>query len=329
MEIRNEELDISIVIPVFNEEEVLPTLLAELYRVCGSLKKRFEFIFVDDGSYDGTPEVLRTYADRDPRVKVLVFSRNFGHQAALSAGINVAEGEMVVTMDSDLQHPPTLVPEFIAAAEAGADIVIGQRILNAKNSYLREIARKLFYRFLSFATNLEFKNASDFVLYKKQVIRVIRRMPEKERFFRGIVQWIGFKKKYIPYAVEARRFGHSKYSMRRLLYFIASGVTSFSAFPLRIALWIGALIFLFSIGFSGYTVWDHYVNPDPLNTGNSTIIILVLFLGGVQMLVLGITGEYLYRMFNEIKGRPLYIVAEMRNMDQVRMDAASQDINAM
>lgn len=313
----SKNIDLSIVLPVFNEEEVLPFTIRELYSVCNSLNKSYEIIFVDDSSKDRTPEILGRFASQDPRIKVLHFSRNFGHQAALSAGIDVAEGELVVTMDSDLQHPPSVVPEFIKEAEKGFDIVIGERISNQQNSFIRESIGKTYYKFLSSITDLKFKNISDFALYKKPVIEVIKRLPEKERFLRGLVQWVGFNKKYVPYAVEARKYGESHYSFKRLfLSFFINGITSFSAFPLRLAFWAGIIVFMASISFSGYVVWDHYFNPDPFNKGNATIVLLILFIGSFQMIVLGIMGEYFYKMFNEVKSRPTYIVSQTKNIEK-------------
>ena len=321
---------LSLVLPVFNEEENLPVLMGELYSVCNSLNRNFEIIFVDDCSKDRTPEILRQIANKDSKVKVLRFSRNFGHQAALSAGLDLAEGELVVTMDSDLQHPPRLIPEFIKYAENGSDIVIGERITNKQNSLVRENVGKIFYKFLSYITDLEFKNVSDFTLYKRPVLKVIKRLPEKERFLRGMAQWVGFKKEYLPYTAEARRHGQSKYSLRRLLFgFVVNGITSFSAFPLRLAFWVGLIVFVFSIAFSGYVVWDHYANPNPLNKGNSTIVVLILFLGSLQMIVLGILGEYFYKMFNEVKGRPLYIVSDTCNIDKEKLETSPYGIHTL
>lgn len=310
---------LSVVIPIFNEEEVLPSLMRELYRVCNSLNKNYEIVFVDDGSRDATPEILGRFAGQDPQIKVLRFSRNFGHQAAFSAGLDVAEGELVVTMDGDLQHPPRLIPEFIKFAEAGSDIVIGERLANKQNSFLREAAGKAFYKFMTAATSLEFKNVSDFALYKRSVVDVLKRLPEKERFLRGMVQWVGFRKKYVPYIVEERKHGQPKYTAKKLFGLIMSGVTSFSALPLRLSFWLGLIVFVVSLGVGLYVVVDHYVNPNPLAAGYATISLIVLFLGSIQLIMLGVTGEYMYKMFNEIKGRPLYIVAETKNVDKEKL----------
>lgn len=320
------EPHLSIVIPVFNEEEVVPVLMRELYSVCNSLGRDYEIIFIDDGSRDRTSEILGQFANQDPRIKVLRFSRNFGHQAAFSAGLDIAYGDVVITMDGDLQHPPRLIPELIKFAEAGADIVIGERLFNKQNSLVREFIGRMFYKFMSVATSLEFRNVSDFALYKKQVVEVLRHLPEKERFLRGIVQWVGFRKKYVPYVVDERKYGRSKYTIGKLSSLIISGITSFSAFPLRLALWIGLITFILGLFFSGYVVWDHYMNPNPLIAGWATLVILVLTMGSIQLIVLGVAGEYLYKMFNEIKGRPLYIVAETKNIDKEKIKKTSYGI---
>ena len=227
---------------------------------------------------------------------------------------------MVITMDGDLQHPPRLIPEFIKLAESGADIVIGERLENKQNSFVREITGKTFYKFMSIATNLEFKNVSDFALYKRSVADILKRLPERERFLRGMVQWVGFNKKYIPYAVEARKHGSPKYTAKKLFGLIMSGLTSFSAFPLRLAFWAGLMIFIFSIVFSAYVFVDHYINPNPLIAGWATVVILVLAIGSIQLMVMGVVGEYLYKMFNEVKGRPLYIVSKTHNIDKEKIE---------
>lgn len=305
---------LSIVLPIFNEEESLPELIRELYSVCNSLNKEYEIIFVDDCSRDRTPELLNQYANKDPRIKVIHFSRNFRHQAAISAGLDASSGEMVVTMDSDLQHPPQLISEFIKQAEDGYDIVIGERMANKQNSFLREVVGKAIYKFLSISTGLEFKNSGDFILYKKRVVEVIKNLPEREKFFRGLVQWIGFKKKYVSYSVRARKHGKPT-SVKGLARFVLNGITSFSAFPLRISFWLGVIMLLFSIGYGLEVIIERFLYPHSLIEGLTPLIILVLALGSIQLMVIGIIGEYLYKMFNEIKGRPVYIIAEKKNLD--------------
>jgi polyisoprenyl-phosphate glycosyltransferase len=309
-------IDISIVVPLLNEEEVFPHLIKELTNVLSSLGREYEIMLVDDGSTDRTYELMVDASNKDPRIKLVRFSRNFGHQAAFSAGIDFAEGNMVMTMDGDLQHPPTLIPEFIKGAEEGNDMVIGQRTLNMQNSRSREATGKFAYKLLSFMTGLDFKNISDFNLYNRRVVDVLKKLPERERFMRGMIQWVGFNKKYLPYVVEDRYAGTAKYGFMKLFNLGLSGITSFSAFPLRVSFWAGLLIFVSSILFGIYVIIDHFVGTGSLLPGFATIVILVLFLGSVQLMVLGIVGEYLFKMFNEIKGRPFYIVSNTLNIDR-------------
>ncbi|MEK7067893.1 MAG: glycosyltransferase family 2 protein [Patescibacteria group bacterium] len=318
---------LSIVIPLFNEEEVLPKLLQELSAVCNSLGQSYEIILVDDGSNDRTQFLLKEAAVQNNHLKVLRFSRNFGHQAAFNAGIDFSQGEVVITMDGDLQHPPSLIPEFIKYARAGSDIVIGERTANRQNSWLREIIGKIIYKILSAMSGLQFKNSSDFALYNRQVVSVLKQLPEKERFLRGIVQWVGFKKYYVPYAVQARQAGRAKYNLKRLTSLVLSGATSFSAAPLRLAFWAGLLVLVASIGFSVYVIWDHYTRPNPLIAGWATLVILFLFLGSIQLIVLGVIGEYLYKIFYEVKGRPLYIISETINVDREQVEHSPYGIS--
>ena len=321
-------VDLSIVIPLFNEEEVIPLLIQELNKVCQNLSKSYEVILVDDGSTDNTFELVKKVADRESKFKVIKLSRNFGHQAAFNVGIDFAQGDMVLTMDGDLQHPPYLIPKFIKYAEDGYDIVIGERLDNKQNSKFREFLGKTFYKSMSAITNLEFRNVSDFALYKRPVVNVLKKLPERERYLRGMIQWIGFKKKYVPYVVESRRAGKPKYNIKKLTKLVLSGITSFSAFPLRISFWIGILVFLISVGLGVFVVLDHYLAPNPLAAGYATIAMIVLFLGSIQLMVLGIVGEYMYKMFNEVKGRPLYIVSKTCNIRGEEIKETPYGINS-
>lgn len=283
----SKNIDLSVVIPLFNEEEVVPFLLEEITKVANATSKSYEVILVDDGSTDNTFELVKKAADQDPKLKVIKLSRNFGHQAAFNVGIDFAQGDMVLTMDGDLQHPPSLIPTFIKHAEDGHDIVIGERLENKQNSKLREAGGKVFYKLMSAITNLEFRNVSDFALYKRNVVNALKKLPERERYLRGMIQWVGFKKKYVPYVVESRRAGKPKYNINKLAKLVLSGVTSFSAFPLRLAFWAGLLVLFVSIVFSGYVIIDHYINPNPVIAGWATLVILILFLGSVQLMEIG------------------------------------------
>lgn len=310
---------ISIVVPLLNEEAVFPLFLKEMRGIMNGSGLSYELIFVDDGSTDSTLNLIKAEAIKDKRVKAISFSRNFGHQAAFNAGIDLAEGDVVVTMDGDLQHPPKLILDFVKYSREGFDIVIGERLDNKQNSKLREYVGRTIYRIMSAITGLEFKNASDFALYNRGAVSALKSLPERERFLRGMVQWIGFKKKYVPYVVDLRKAGYAKYTFKKLAGLITSGITSFSAVPLRLAFWLGLLMLVVSVCFSSYVVWDHYTNPNPFIAGWATLVILIMFIGSMQLIVLGVVGEYLYKMFNEIKGRPLYIVRDMLNINRDRI----------
>lgn len=322
-------VDFSIVTPLYNEEESVPALLAELARVCGATGKSYEIILVDDGSRDRTFELIEEAARHDKHLKIVRLSRNFGHQAAFNAGLDVASGEAVITMDGDLQHPPRLIPTFLAHAANGYDIIVGERVGNLQNSRVRELIGKSSYKMLAAVTDLDLRpNISDFALYHRRVVNALKQMPERDRFLRGLVQWVGFRKIHVPYVADERRFGKPKYTWRRLARLGMSGLTSFSAFPLRLALWLGIIIFLASAIFGGYVVYDHFVHPNPLIPGWATVVTLLLFLGSLQLLVIGIMGEYLYRMFNELKGRPMFIVSETRNIDPSTLEKTPYSIHA-
>ena len=329
MEHMSKNIDLSIVIPLFNEQEVIPFLIEELNKVGVTLSKNYEVILVDDGSTDNTFELIKKVSEQDSKFKVIKFSRNFGHQAAFNVGIDFAQGNMVLTMDGDLQHPPSLIPTFIKQAEDGHDIVIGERLSNKQNSKFREVLGKTFYKLMSSITNLEFKNVSDFALYKRNVVNALKKLPERERYLRGMIQWVGFKKKYVPYVVESRKAGTPKYNIKRLTRLVLSGVTSFSAFPLRLSFWIGIFVFLISVGLGVFVILDHYFNPNPLAAGYATISLIILFLGSIQLIILGIVGEYMYKMFNEIKGRPLYIVSEVCNIEEGNIKETPYGIHAL
>ena len=329
MEHMSKNIDLSIVIPLFNEQEVVPFLIEELNKVGVTLSNNYEVILVDDGSTDNTFELIKKVSEQDSKFKVIKFSRNFGHQAAFNVGIDFAQGNMVLTMDGDLQHPPSLIPTFIKQAEDGHDIVIGERLSNKQNSKFREVLGKTFYKLMSSITNLEFKNVSDFALYKRNVVNTLKKLPERERYLRGMIQWVGFKKKYVPYVVESRKAGTPKYNIKRLTRLVLSGVTSFSAFPLRLSFWIGIFVFLISVGLGVFVILDHYFNPNPLAAGYATISLIILFLGSIQLIILGIVGEYMYKMFNEIKGRPLYIVSEVCNIEEGNIKETPYGIHAL
>ncbi len=299
---------ISVVVPLLNEAECLPKVHEELRRVCDPLPYRFEFIFVDDGSTDGSAEVLDGLRRGDPRVRSLVLSRNFGHQAALSAGLAHARGDGVITMDCDMQHPPALIPELIDRWRAGDDVVNTIRKESVEAGLLKRLASAGFYRFFNWATRVPLEAGSaDFRLMGRPVVDVLNALPERQRFLRGLVPWLGFRQGRFEYEAPRRFAGRPKYSFSRSLRLAADGLTSFSFYPLRLSALMGCAIIGLSFLYGIYALAMHLI-AQTTQPGWTSLIVCVLFLGGCQIAILGVLGEYIGRILEQVKERPLYIV---------------------
>jgi dolichol-phosphate mannosyltransferase len=308
-------LIVSVVVPVFNEGDGLPTFFD---RTSAALKALpdidYEIVFVDDGSVDRSAAIIKDFAARDSRVRFVKLSRNFGHQIAISAGIDHARGDCVVTIDADLQDPPEVIQELVAKWRDGFDIVYAVRRTRAGERALKLVTASAFYRLLNRMTNVEIPvDTGDFRLVSRRVADLIRGMREKDRFLRGLVSWLGFRHASVHYDRDRRFAGETKFPYKKMLRFAFDGITSFSTAPLKLATWLGysasflAFFYLASVliqKFLGHTV-----------QGWSSIMVAVLFLGGVQLICVGILGEYLGRVFNEIKPRPLYVVDEVVGND--------------
>ena len=298
--------ELGIVIPCYNEEEVLPELLDELDTLDKALPLPVFFLFVDDGSTDATLAILTEVCSRDPRFACLSFSRNFGHQDAVSAGLQHVRGDLVAILDADLQDPPSVLEAFVDKWRDGYDVVYGIRT-NRKETLPLRLAYRLFYRLLKKIANIEVPlDAGDFALMDRRVVDVINRMPEHNRFIRGLRGWVGFRQTGVPYERQARRSGTSKYSVRKLTKLAFDGLMSFSAVPLRLASWLGAMAAFLGFCYLGYALicWIIGITLPP---GWTSTIVIILFLGGVQLMVLGILGDYIGRIFDEVKNRPHYI----------------------
>jgi glycosyltransferase involved in cell wall biosynthesis len=299
---------IDIVVPVFNEEACLVELHARIAAAIAPLPYRFRMLFIDDGSSDRSAELCEELRASDPRVGLLRFSRNFGHQAALTAGLDVADADAVITLDADLQHPPERIPDFIAAWEKGAQIVSGVRAKGAVSLY-RRLSSAIFYRVINAISNFEITPGSpDFRLFDARVVQSIRRLREQSRFLRGIYAWVGFRQVEVVYQEAARAAGESHYSTSDMFLFALRAVLSFSRLPLRVATYFGLsvslLAFLYGVYAIVVNVIFHRVIP-----GWTSLAVLVSLLSGVQLLTLGVLGEYLGQVLEETKGRPLYLVA--------------------
>ena len=301
--------ELSVLIPVFNEAENLAPLLERLRPVLENCVASFEIIFIDDGSRDDTLERLRASNAADPRITAISFSRNFGKEIAIAAGLDAAQGGACVIMDADLQHPPEAIPQFVALWREGYKNVYGQRRDRASESPLRQALARRFYSFFhSFGEIRLPEGAGDFRLLDAQAVEALRRMGERARFSKGLFAWIGFKSIGVPFSVEARASGVTKFSYRKLTRFALDGLMSFSTLPLRIWTVIGLLVsatsFLTALVFVTRTLAYGIDVP-----GFATLIVSILFFSGVQLMSLGILGEYIGRIFAEVKRRPLYLVA--------------------
>lgn len=300
---------LSILAPVYNEEAVLPELYRRVAAIMDSIGETWELILVNDGSRDRSAEVIAGLHRQDPRVKGLSFSRNFGFQIAVTAGLDHAQGDAVILTDADLQDPPELYPEMIAKWREGYDVVYGVRASRVGETWFKEFTAKIFYRLIYRITDVDIPlDTGDFRLMDRRVVNAIRRMPERNRFLRGMVPWVGYRQTGVPYQRQARFAGESKFSsVRQMLPFAIDAITSFSYFPLQMATYFGFLIAAISAVAIVVVIILRLLGPHPL-TGQATTLVVVLFLGGVQMISLGIIGEYLGRIYDEVKGRPMYLV---------------------
>ena len=303
------DLKISIIVPVFNEEINLIPLLQRLMKVLDCCSSR-EILFVDDGSTDGTLDILRTIARQYPFTRYLSFSRNFGHQSALRAGLMQANGDCVISLDADLQHPPEMIPEMILRWQEGYEIVVATRSGAEALPFLKKVSSRLYYRILNSLSDIHFdEGAADFRLLDRKVVLVLRQLSEQNLFLRGIVNWVGFRKYTITYEQENRARGASKYSIHKMVQLGMQGITAFSVRPLRLATFTGLIIAGLAVAYAIYAL-IMYVFTSRAVAGWTSLIVSILFLGGIQMFFLGIIGEYLGRLFIDSKRRPDYIIRE-------------------
>lgn len=307
----SEPFSLSVVVPLYNEEENLPELLSRLSAVLDDLEGGpHEILFVDDGSSDGTPELLEGAAARDPRVRALVLSRNFGHQTALTAGLDHAVGDAVVIMDGDLQDAPETIPRFVDRHREGYDVVYARRERRKEPWWLR-LSYFLFYRLLSAMSRVTLPlDAGDFSLLSRRVVDEIRGMPERHRYIRGLRTWAGFEQAGIPVERSARGAGESKYGASALFALAFDGIFSFSVVPLRAAILVGGTAILLTLLYAVYAVYARLVlarSPQ----GFTALIVVITFVSGVHLFFLGVIGEYVGRIYEETKGRPHYVVDEL------------------
>jgi dolichol-phosphate mannosyltransferase len=302
---------LSIVVPGLNEAESLPLLFRSLIETLGNKKWNFEIIFVDDGSTDKTLHICRALHKQDSRFQYISLSRNFGHQRALTAGLEYATGQAVGIIDADLQDPPEVFLEMIALWEKGVDVAYGTRRSRKGETFFKKITAKFFYRLISIISGVKIPpDTGDFRLIDQKVLQAIKCMPEQGRFLRGMIPWVGFRQEPVFYDRNARTVGETRYPLKKMLRFAWDGIASFSAFPLRLATWFGIIIFLTAILFIiGYTI-TRILIPEIFVPGWTALFIAIMAFGGLQMLFIGILGEYLAKCFEEAKRRPFYFINE-------------------
>ena len=309
---------ISVVIPMYYEEEVAQICYDRVSSVLDKLKKEYDYeiIFVNDGSKDKTLSILKDIASKDAKVKIISFSRNFGHQAAVTAGIKYVTGDAIVIMDADLQDPPELIPDMLKLWEDGNEVIYGKRNTRKGESAFKLLTAKMFYSFLNAMSEVEIpKNTGDFRLVDRSVIDVINNLPEHNKFLRGLFSWVGFEQKEFLYDRPKRELGETKYPLKKMLKLAKDGIISFSTKPLKIVGGLGIISILLSILILVYSILSYALNWNHLAPGWTSIMVCVTFFAGIQLFSLWIMSEYISRIYDESKGRPEYIIKEKINLD--------------
>ncbi len=300
---------LSVVLPAYNEEQNIPNTAKVLARMLEENAIDYELVFISDGSRDATFEQIRRAAEGNPRIKGAEFSRNFGKEAAIFAGLRLAAGDAVVVMDCDLQHPPQVIPQMWKLWQNGAEVVEGIKESRGKESLAHKLSAGLFYKIMSGLIKMDMNASSDFKLLDRKVVDVLLSLPERNTFFRALSFWAGFRREYVSYQVQERQFGESKWSSFSLMKYAVTNATSFSTLPLQLVTVMGVVSILFSIVLFVQT-FVKYLSGTAVE-GFTTVILLILVIGGFLMLSLGIIGHYIARIYEEVKGRPKYIISRM------------------
>jgi dolichol-phosphate mannosyltransferase len=309
---------LSVVVPLFNEEGNVAPLVARIVKIVEQLPgtPSYELLLVNDGSRDGTLDAVRAELRARPHLVLIDLSRNFGHQLAATAGIELAQGEAVVLMDGDLQDPPELIAEFVQKWREGNDVVYAVRRTRKGESFFKLLTARLFYRGIKRLTNVNIPvDTGDFRLMSRRVVTALKRVPERHRFLRGLVSWVGYSQVGVEYDRDERHSGVTKYPFSKMMRFAIDGVTSFSDVPLRFASYLGFLSSTIAIVYALIVVGSKLFSivPPAYTKGWASTIVAVLFLGGVQLITLGILGEYIGRIYDEVKGRPLYLIRDIEH----------------
>ncbi|GCF76535.1 glycosyltransferase [Bacillus cereus] len=320
---------ISVVVPMYFEEEVAQECYNRLKSVMLQNDINYEFVFVNDGSTDRTMEILSEIAANDYRTKIVNFARNFGHQVAVTAGIAAAIGDAIVIIDADLQDPPEVIPELIAKWEEGYEVVYAKRKQRKGETWFKLLTAKYFYKFLNYMSDIDIpKDTGDFRIIDRKVADVFNQMTERNRFIRGMMSWVGFRQTYVEYERDERFAGETKYPLKKMIKFASDGIIAFSTKPLRIVMSLGLLSVLISIAVLLYTITVKIIGNDT-QTGWASIMVAITFFSGIQLLGLGIVGQYIARIYDESKNRPIYIVKETINVDQENTSQQKEKASAI
>ena len=306
----------SVVIPLYNEEEVVLECVRRVSGVLEEIDGDYEVIFVNDGSHDKTMELVQGECSKNKKLKVLSFSRNFGHQIAITAGMDHAQGDAVIVMDADLQDPPEVIKDLIAKYKEGYDVVYAVRSKRKGETFFKKLTSKVFYRFLRYMCNIDIPvDTGDFRLISRKVCNVMKNLTERNRYVRGLVSWVGFKQAAVEYVREERFAGETKYPLRKMLKLSMDGITSFSTKPLTMSKTLGFLTAAAGFIYMIVVVLQKFVFGKTVQ-GWASLAVLILLLGGIQLIMLGFIGEYIARIFDESKNRPLYIIEEKINIEE-------------
>lgn len=301
---------LSVIIPIFNEEENIRLLHQRLCGVMQKIDSPFELIFVNDGSKDNSMALIKLLANEHSNVKYVDFSRNFGHQIAVSAGIDVAKGDAVVIIDADLQDPPELIIEMHQKWKEGYEVVYAKRRARKGENFLKKFTAKMFYRILNKITSFNIPlDTGDFRIIDKKIVEVLKSMPEQQKFLRGQISWAGYKQTYVEYDRDSRNAGETGYTYKKMIRFALDGITSFSDAPLKLASLMGFIVSGVAFLMILYALYARFISRDYV-PGWTSLMLAVLFIGGIQLICIGMIGEYISRIANNIKNRPLYIVRE-------------------
>ncbi|NCC19019.1 MAG: glycosyltransferase [Bacteroidia bacterium] len=304
-------MDISVVVPIYNEEGNIPQMYERLTKVLSEICSLYEIIFVNDFSKDNSLQLIKELSSKDKSIKYISFSRNFGHQVAVSAGLDYSKGQAVAIIDGDLQDPPELIKEMYAKYKEGYKVVYAKRSARKGVNIFKKSAYKLFYRILDKLTDIKIPlDTGDFRLIDRVIVKHLQQMPERNKFIRGQIAWIGYKQTFVEYVRDARFSGETGYSFSKLMKLAIDGITGFSSRPLKFASNMGIIVSLFSFCIIVYALISQYFLNTPPLRGWTSMIISFSFIGGVQLITIGIIGEYISRINNDVRKRPLYIVEE-------------------